>query len=123
MTPKHADSTDDPVERFKDLSDQLQVLVGLGRAIRRAQKLLPKSGDLFMAIDPTLTAAMDAVDKATNDVAAELKDLSGQISTGMTPSDVAAVVTRLNATGAFLETVAANPSQPVVGTAPTPPAP
>lgn len=72
-----------------------------------------------MAIDPTLTAAMDAIDKATNDVAAELKDLSGQISTSMTPQDVADVAARLNASATFLETIAANPSQPVVGTAPS----
>jgi len=73
-----------------------------------------------MSIDPTLSAALDAVDKATNDVAAELKDLSTQISTGMTTQDVADVVARLNKSAQFLETVAADPSQPVVGEAPSP---
>ena len=108
-----------PQERFAELSGHLQALVGLSLAIRQAQKALPKSGDLFMAIDPTLSAAMDAVDKATNDVAAELRDLSGQIATGMTPADVTAVVTRLNNSATFLESVATNPSQPVTGTAPS----
>jgi hypothetical protein len=109
-----------PVDQIDELATWLQVLVGLSRAIRCAQSKLPKSGEFFMAIDPTLSAALDAVDKATNDVAAELKDLSTQISTGMTTQDVADVVARLNKSSQFLETVAADPSQPVVGEAPSP---
>lgn len=73
-----------------------------------------------MAIPKTVEDALDLVDKATNDVAAEITDLSTQISTGMTQADVDAIVTRLTAQATKLEGIAANPANPVPAPAPAP---
>jgi uncharacterized protein YoxC len=82
-------------------------------ALRQAVTALHTQGDKLMAISKEMQDAMAAIDDATNTVAARITDLSGQISTGMTQADVDAVVARLNTEASKLNSIAADPSQPV----------
>lgn len=82
-------------------------------ALLRGVAALHTQGDSIMAISKELQDAMAAIDDATNTVAARISDLSGQITTGMSQADVDAVVAQLNAEATKLNTIAADPNQPV----------
>jgi hypothetical protein len=64
-----------------------------------------------------INALLDRIDKATNNVAADIKFLIGEITPGMSQADVDAVGGRLTAAATTLETIA-SANQP-----PAPPAP
>ena len=82
-------------------------------ALLRGVAALHTQGDKIMAISKELQDAMAAIDDATNAVATRITDLSGQISTGMSQADVDAVVAQLNTEATKLNTIAADPNQPV----------
>lgn len=82
-------------------------------ALLRGVAALHTQGDKIMAISQELQDAMAAIDTATNNVAQRITDLSGQISTGMSQADVTAVVSQLNAEATKLNTIAADPNNPV----------
>lgn len=94
----------------------LQALLRTRTALWQAVTVLLQALGGPMAVPTTVTEALDLLDKATNDVAAEISDLTSQISTGMTQADVDSVVTRLNAASEKLEGLASNPANPVPGT-------
>ena len=85
----------------------------LSRSLAELFHLVRTQGDAQMAISAELVAAIAAIDTATNDVAKRIADLSAQITTQMTPDDVASVVAQLNTEASKLEGIAANPAQPV----------
>lgn len=91
---------------------QQEIKRSLG-ALLRGVAALHTQGDSIMAISKELQDAMAAIDDATNTVAARISDLSGQITTGMSQADVDAVVAQLNAEATKLNTIAADPNQPV----------
>jgi len=82
-------------------------------ALLRGVAALHSQGDKIMAISKELQDAMAAIDTATNTVAARITDLSSQISTGMTQADVDTVVAQLNSEATKLNTIAADPNNPV----------
>jgi len=82
-------------------------------ALRQAVTALHSQGDKIMAISQALQDAMAKIDQATNTVAQRITDLSGQISTGMSQADVDAVVSQLNGEADKLNTIAADPNNPV----------
>lgn len=82
-------------------------------ALMRGVAALHNQGGEIMAISKELQDALASIDSATNTVAARITDLSGQISTGMTDADVAAVVSQLNAEASKLNSIAADPNNPV----------
>jgi predicted RecB family endonuclease len=68
---------------------------------------------ILMAVSQAVTDVLAKIDTATNDVAAELKKLAGQIGTGMTQAEVDTLVTQLQAKADTLEGLAADPANPV----------
>lgn len=82
-------------------------------ALTRGVAALHIQGDKIMAISKELQDAIAAIDAATNNVAARITDLSGQITTGMSQADVDAVVAQLNTEATKLNTIAADPNNPV----------
>lgn len=74
-----------------------------------------------MAIDPTLMAVLARIDAATNAVAAKLDALAAQISTNMTPAEVATVVASLSTEADRLEAMGKTATNPVPDVPPVPP--
>lgn len=74
---------------------------------------LTTQGDALLMISQELKDAMKAIDDATNSVASRITDLSGQITTAMTPAEVQQVVDQLNGEASKLQSIAANPEEPV----------
>lgn len=66
-----------------------------------------------MAIHPDLLHALEDIDTATNEVAAEIDELRQQVKIGMTAEDVEAVHARLHGQAERLRGVAKDPENPV----------
>lgn len=85
----------------------LQGLYYLSAIYAQNRRLLMNAADL--------NAKLDRVNDATNNLAADIRTLIGQIGTGMSQADVDAVGARLEASAAALEALAAEtPDVPVV---------
>jgi hypothetical protein len=119
MTPGNPHNPHNPpvatgdVAELHVLAKDLQKLLRMSQALRLALAEFTPVGDIAMAISQALTDALAAVDKATNDVAARVTTLAGQIGTGMTQAEVDSVVAQLNTEATKLEGIAADPNQPV----------
>lgn len=70
-----------------------------------------------MAIPQELTDALAKVDADTTQIATVVKNLRDQITTSMTPADVAAVKDTLSGIATRLEATAVDPSNPVPASA------
>ncbi len=70
-------------------------------------KVLYAQGEIIMAKIDELKDLLDRVNAATDNIAADIKNLSGQIGTGMSDADVATVQAGLEAAAVKLEAVAA----------------
>ncbi len=73
-----------------------------------------------MAVNQDVVAAMARIDAATSVIAQRIADLAGQIGTGMSPEDVATVVSGLQAEADRLEGMASDPANPVPDVPPQP---
>jgi hypothetical protein len=83
-----------------DTETQSAILVILRR--------LEEQGAQIMADVNTMKAALASIDTATNNIAADIERIKGQISTGMTQADVDAVQAVLDSTVTKLEAIAAS---------------
>lgn len=102
-----------PLQILQTKLDLLQALIRARAALWQAVTVLLHAPGGPMPVPQSIQDACDQLDKATNDVAAEIKDLSGQISTGMSQADVDSIVSRLNAASTKLEGLASDASNPV----------
>lgn len=66
-----------------------------------------------MAIPEDILHALDDIDAATNDVAAEVDELRASVKPGMTPEEVEAVHARMHAQADRLRGIAKDPENPV----------
>lgn len=73
-------------------------------------KLKKIMGDLS-----NITAVLGRIDAATNNIAEDIRNLKDQISTGLTPEQVADLQQQLEAKATTLEGIAADTSDPVPG--------
>lgn len=112
-----------PLQNLQTKVTLLQALLRTRTALWQAITVLLHAPGGLMPVPQSIEDACAQLDKATNDVAAEIADLTSQISTGMTQADVDSVVARLNAASTKLEGLAASPTNPVPtdgGGSPTP---
>lgn len=72
-------------------------------------------------IDADFTEVLGRIDTATNNIAEDLRRLKEQISTGMTPQQVAALKAQFEQRATVLEAIAADTEDPVPETPPTEP--
>jgi hypothetical protein len=91
--------------------------VALFRYLVKWRRTLNDQVQRMLTMDQKMLDLLDAIDKETDAIATEVTDLRSQISGNMTPADVAAVDTRLQAISDRLTGIAADPAAPV------PPAP
>jgi hypothetical protein len=68
-------------------------------------------------ISQELKDAMAELDTETTAIGNRIADLSGQITTAMTPDEVKQVVDQLNSESSRLKTLASDPNNPVPPTA------
>lgn len=70
-------------------------------------RALEAQGAHLMASADTMKAALASIDTATNNIAADIERIKGQVGTGMSQADVDAVQAVLDATVTKLEAIAA----------------
>jgi hypothetical protein len=76
-------------------------------ALMAILRRIEKQGAHLMADVNTMKAALASIDTATNNIAADIDRIKGQIGTGMSQADVDAVQAVLDSTVTKLEAIAA----------------
>jgi hypothetical protein len=111
-------------DRLAHVEHRLSALeAGQGRILDELRGLR-NLGEKIMAIGQDIEAIVGRIDKATDDIAAELRDIKGQLSGGLGATEAAALQGRLDAAATKLEGIGKDPSNPVPTEppVPTPPA-
>lgn len=83
------------------------------RIIIRALAALHSQGDALMAVSKELQDALDRIDSATTAIGTRVTTIADQVKTGMSQQEVNDVVTKLNAEADKLNSIAADPNNPV----------
>ena|SRR5258707_10141398 len=87
----------------------------LTEILTHVHELLARTGRIMADVN-SMKAKLDEIDTATNNIAADIRTLQGQIGTGMSQADVDAVQARLDSTATALEAIAAEtPDAPPAG--------
>lgn len=95
------------------------VILGRLNQITTQLEALEAQGDTLMATAAELNDKLDRIDKSTDKIAADVRNLASQIGTGMTQAEVDAAVAKADVIAGRLEALdAETPDVP-----PTPPTP
>ncbi len=106
--------------RNMELRSELRQVFDLLLEIREEQKHIITHLQELKRMDQAILDVLDAIDTETTAIGTEVADLQAQIKTSMSPADVQAVKDRLGNISTKLQSIAADPNNPVPNPTPTP---